>query len=334
MHLWYSQGYPIFPSTGKKKMDNRILVLGYGAVGKALVARMLSEDRKVEVAQRSRPKELPAGVPFSQVDVLNAEQVATALKNTAQVVVALGFEYNSKLWKIVWPLAMRNILSACEANGTRLLFIDNLYMYGEQNEPLHENMPLTTYGAKPSIRSEISRMWMEAHASGKVVAAALRASDFYGPSVLLSQFGAESFGALANGKSAQLIAAPDVPHDFTYVPDIARAAISLLDADDEDYGQAWHVPNAPTKTPRQIIDLAAAALGVKPKVSALPRWMLPIIGIFIPILKEFVEINYQLHKPYRVDTSKFCKRFWSDVTPFEVGVPETAKSFQKLTLGS
>jgi hypothetical protein len=30
-----------------------------------------------------------------------------------------------------------------------------------------------------------------------------------------------------------------------------------------------------------------------------------------------------------VDGSKFKRRFWSDVTPFEVGAPATALSFRK-----
>ncbi len=31
--------------------------------------------------------------------------------------------------------------------------------------------------------------------------------------------------------------------------------------------------------------------------------------------------------PYAVDATKFKTRFWSDVTPYEVGVPATARWF-------
>jgi nucleoside-diphosphate-sugar epimerase len=312
-------------------MRNRILVLGYGAVGKATVMRLLREGRDVEVAQRKRPVDLPEGVPFTPVDVLDAAQVLATFKNIDQVVVALGFQYNSALWQNVWPRAMANLLNACEASNTRMVFIDNLYMYGEQNQPLREDMPLTNNGIKPSVRAEITRMWMAASHIGKVKVAALRASDFYGPGVLLSQFGESGFGALAKGKAAQLIMAPDLPHEFTYVPDIARAAITLLDAPNSDYGQAWHVPNAPTRTPREIITLAAASLGVKPKLSAIPKIMLPLIGMFVPILREFKEMSHQNYQPYYVDHSKFAKHFWGDATSFEVGVVEAAQSFKRPT---
>ena len=308
-------------------MIGTVLVLGYGAVGKATVAQLLAEGHEVKVAQRKRPVDLPMGVDFTEVDVLDAAQVNAALKNVTQVVVALGFEYNSKHWKTVWPRAMRNLLDACALHGTRMLFIDNLYMYGEQNQPLREDMPLTTTGIKPAVRAEITRMWMEASRAGKVKVAALRSSDFYGPGVLLSLIGEAGFGALAKGKTAQLVMAPDLQHDFTYVPDIARAAMTLLEAPDKDYGQAWHVPNAPTKTPREIIALAAASLNVAPKLSAIPKFLLPVIGLFVPFLREFREMNHQNYKDYRVDSSKFAARFWSDATPFEVGVPAAAKSF-------
>ena len=308
-------------------MIGTILVLGYGAVGKATVAQLLAGGHEVKVAQRKRPVDLPTGVDFTEVDVLDAAQVNAALKNVDQVVVALGFEYNSKHWKTVWPRAMGNLLGACRLHGTRMVFIDNLYMYGEQNQPLREDMPLTSTGIKPAVRAEITRMWMEASRAGKVNVAALRSSDFYGPGVLLSQFGASGFGALAKGKTAQLVIAPDLQHDFTYVPDIARAAMTLLEAPDKDYGQAWHVPNAPTKTPREIIALAAASLNVAPKLSAIPKFLLPVIGLFVPFLREFREMNHQNYKDYRVDSSKFAARFWSDATPFEVGVPAAAKSF-------
>ena len=39
--------------------------------------------------------------------------------------------------------------------------------------------------------------------------------------------------------------APDMPHAFAYVPDIARAAVTLLDAPDDAFNQVWHVPCAP-----------------------------------------------------------------------------------------
>jgi hypothetical protein len=40
------------------------------------------------------------------------------------------------------------------------------------------------------------------------------------------------------------------------------------------------------------------------------------------------EMRFQWDRPYRVDSSRFAKRFWSDATPFEVGAPATALWFR------
>jgi len=106
---------------------------------------------------------------------------------------------------------------------------------------------------KPAVRSAITRQWMAAAEAGRVRFAALRAPDFYGPGVGNSHLGDYAFGALAKGKAAQFIVSPDMPHDVAYVPDFARGVVSLLDAPDDAFGQAWNLPCAPTRNRRPRI---------------------------------------------------------------------------------
>jgi hypothetical protein len=44
-------------------------------------------------------------------------------------------------------------------------------------------------------------------------------------------------------------------------------------------------------------------------------------------MKEVADVSFTWDRPYQVDASKFTRRFWSDVTPFEIGAPATARSF-------
>jgi nucleoside-diphosphate-sugar epimerase len=233
------------------------------------------------------------------------------------------------LWRQMRPRAIAKFIAACEANRTRTVFVDDLYMYGPQRDPLHEDMPLTDYGVKPAVRAEVSRLLMAASESGRVPVAALRAPDFYGPKAAQSHLGEMAFGALAKGKRAFLIAPPDTPHDFAYVPDIARAVVTLLEAPDDCFGQPWHMPCAPSRTPREILRLGANALDVKLRIAALPLWLLPVAGLVSPLTRELNEMRFQWDRPYLVDARKFEQRFWSDVTPFEVGAPATALSFKE-----
>ena len=304
----------------------RILVLGYGPVGAAIVAQ--GNGRSLRVAQRNRPDGLAQGVEFTVCDVLDAASVRAAAQGVEQIVLTVGFAYERAVWRADWPQAMANVLAAAAAVGARLVFVDNLYMYGPQTAPLHEDMPLTRFGAKPAIRAEITRMWQDAHRAGRVRAAALRASDFYGPGVTLSHLGATGLAALAQGKPALLAVDPDQLHDFAYVPDIARAVWALLDAPDTEFGQAWHVPHAQIRTTRQILALGADTAGVALKLRRVPMSLLPVLGVFTPFLREMAEMRFQWDRPYHVDATKFSRRFWSDPTPFEVGVARTIRSFQ------
>jgi nucleoside-diphosphate-sugar epimerase len=308
--------------------DAEIAVLGFGAVGRATVELLGKRKRSVRVAQRTQPSGLPSFATFLPCDILSRENVERVVAGARQVVLAVGMPYQGTVWRYAWPKAMANVLDACQKTGARLVFVDNLYMYGPQSTPLREDMPLTSFGIKPAVRAGITRMWMKAVDDGRVLATALRAPDFYGPGVLQSHLGETAFGALAKGKRAALVAPPDTPHDFAYVPDFARAVVTLLDAADPDFGQAWHVPCAATSTPRQMLALGAKALGVTPRLAAVPLWMLPALGLFSPMMREFVEMRFQWDRPYHVDSGKFKRRFWSDATPFEIGMPTTALSFR------
>ena len=309
-------------------MTDRITIFGYGPVGRATAARLAAEGREVVVAQRSEPKNLTKGATFKPADALNRDAVVKAVGGSGQFLVAIGFPYSGVVWRDAWPRVMSNFVTACKATGARMVFLDNLYMYGPQTTPLTETMPLIDYGLKPAARSAATRIWMDAADAGEARVAALRAPDFYGPGVGLSFLGDTSIGKLAQGKPAVFVGSADVLHDYAYVPDVARATTTLLDAPDSAFGQAWHMPCAPARTTRDILQIAADTLGVKLRISAMPAWMLGPSAMFSPFLRELKEMRFQWDRPYQVDASRFKAAFWSDVTPFETGVPETALAFR------
>ncbi len=315
-------------------MQDPVVVFGYGPIGRAVTALLTARGRRVRVAQRSAPEHLPAGASFLRCDVTDAASVAAAAQGAAQIVLAVGFRYSGRIWRRDWPRAMRNVLAAAEANAARVVFFDNLYMDGAQDEPLREDMPFSGEGLKPAARAEVTRIWQEAAQVGRVRIAVLRAPDFYGPGVRLSHIGDAGIGAVARGRTATLIAPPDTPHDFAYVPDLARNVLTLLDAPDDAYGQVWHAPCAPTRTPRQILQLAARTLGTKARISAVPLNLLPLIGLVSPFLREMNEMRFQWDRPYRVDFSRWAARFGANPTPFETGVRETALWFHESLLDS
>ncbi len=310
-------------------MKGLTVVFGHGTIGRLVTASLLARGDAVRIARRKRPADLSANAEFIACDILKPESVRQAVAGASQVLLSVGFPYDSRVWRRVWPITMKNLVEACSGTGVRVVFIDNLYQLGPQREPRREDMALSNHGNKAAILSQVTRIWMDA--KDRVKLAALRCTDFYGPAVTASHLGASGLGALANKQAATLLVPPDIPHDFAYVPDIARAAVTLLDAPDDAFGQIWNMPCAPTRTPREILQLGAAAAGAPMKVRVIPMWMLPALGLFSRLMAEVVDIGFTWDRPYVVDAAKFKKRFWSDVTPFEEGVVATVRSFAKGT---
>jgi nucleoside-diphosphate-sugar epimerase len=308
----------------RANMKKLTVVFGNGAIGHLVTEKLLADGQAVRIAQRNQPTPLPAGADYVHCDILDPAAVRLAVQGASQVLLAVGFVYDARFWRTAWPLAMENVIDACAAVDARVVFIDNLYQLGAQTTPRTEEMALTTAGEKPVILAQVTRMWMAAR--GRVRFAALRCPDFYGPGVVNSYLGETGLKAVAKGKPA-LMLAPDTPHDFAYAPDIARAVLTLFDAPDDAYGQAWNVPCAPTRTPRAILQLGAQALGVPLKITTIPLWSLRVLGLLVRFMKEVADVRFTWDRPYHVDAGKFTRRFWSDVTPFETGAAATARSF-------
>jgi nucleoside-diphosphate-sugar epimerase len=303
-------------------MNRMSVVLGAGPVGRALTERLRSRDETVRVVTRSERADVGEGVEVVAADVSRTDDAVAASSGADVVYACVGLDYTN--WPERWPPMMEAMLAGAEAAGARFVFMDNLYMYGPVDEPMREDMPLTGYGKKPATRARMTRMWQEAHDAGRVRAASVRASDFYGPGVTNSALGETVFGRLVRGKAAQVVGDPDQPHSFAYLDDVVRALVTIGGADDDAFGQAWNVPHAPDTTMRDVVTMFAAAVGREPRLQVAPGIVLWGMGLFDPNLRELREMLYQWQRPFRVDASKFEQRFWRDPTPFEDGIAAAA----------
>jgi nucleoside-diphosphate-sugar epimerase len=322
------QGTDVEGRRTEQGVAKRIAVAGYGAVGRALATRLSARGDVVRIVQRQPPQALPAGAAFVHANLDDAGEAHAALAGVDAVVCAVGVPYVSQIYVRVWPILMRNLLGACAKSGARFVFADSLYMYGPQSRPLTEDMPLTNYGQKPRVRAEITRLWRKAHDEDLVCATAVRASDFYGPQTPTSVLSTMGVARLLAGKPALAPYPADQPHDFTYVPDFARALEALIDAGDDVYGEAWHVPNAPTRSLRELLVLAARLIGVRPRVTLLTPMLASLLGLLRSDVRELKEMRFQWDRPYLVDATKFSGRFWNDPTPFDDGLRATIASYR------
>ena len=310
--------------------NERHVIFGTGPLAQATMRALLKRGKTITMVNRSgkRPADVPAGVEVTAGDAYNPEFTRSVTKGAAVVYQCAQPEYHQ--WTTLFPSLQASILEGAAANGAKLIVGENLYMYGDTDgQPLHEGLPYAAHTRKGKVRAEMANALLEAHRAGKVQVAMGRGSDFYGPGVLGSAFGERTIIPLLQGKPAEAIGSLDQPHTFTYISDFGEA-LAILGERDEALGQAWHVPNPPTLTQRELIKLFFNEAGLEPKFSVMGKFMLRLGGLFIPAAKEMVEMAYEFEKPFQVDASQFVTAFGDIATPHERAIRETIAWYREL----
>jgi nucleoside-diphosphate-sugar epimerase len=289
--------------------QERHVVFGAGQVGSLLAERLVALGHEVRVAKRT-----PGGVPHGALAVLGdaaREEFCTqAAAGAAVVYHCMNPPYNAKVWAELLPRYMQNLIAASARAGARLVVLDNVYMLGRPNgRRLSEETPANPASRKGEIRAQVSQMMFDAHRRGDVRATSARASDFYGPRGTLTLLGDFFWPRLLKGRSAQVIADPDVIHTFHYIPDVAAGLVTLGSAPDDAFGRPWMLPCRPAETFRDLVRRIEKAFGAPIRLSVVPAWMQSLLGVFMPPLREMPEMRYQWEEPFVVDDSAFRSRF-------------------------
>jgi nucleoside-diphosphate-sugar epimerase len=265
-------------------------------------------------------------------DLLNEKDVEKAVKGSQIVYVTVGFPYSLKSWKRSWPAFIGFVISACIKHNCKLVFFDNIYMYDSNYlNGMTEDTPINPPSNKGKVRAEIAKVIMDEVDLGKLTALIARSADFYGPSIQNTSMLTETvFKPLSTGKKANWMSSVNYKHSFTYTPD-AGEATAILGNTDDAYNQVWHLPTASNPyTGKEWIEQIAKAMDVKPKYQVAPKFLVSIMGLFIPIMKEMVEMMYQYDRDYVFNSNKFEKRFSFKPTSYEHGIAEiTQKDYSK-----
>ena len=163
--------------------------------------------------------------------------------------------------------------------------------------------------------------------SGRVRIAIGRASDFFGAGVTESTLGARVFGNAIADKRADFIGNPDLPHTYSYVPDIA-AGLAVLGTDERAVGLVWHIPGPETVTTRTVLELIAREVGHPVPVRAVPKLVLRTLGLVNPLMRGLAEMAYEFEEPFVLDTTKYESTFGAAGTPLDVAIKETVTWYQ------
>lgn len=302
------------------------VVFGSGPVGMAVMQELLARGKRVRMVNRSGRADVPPPVEVVRADATDPVTAGLACRGAEVIYHCAKAPYTE--WPEKFPPIMDGIIRAAADAGARLIYADNLYMYGPVDGPITEALPYRATGRKGRTRAQMADALMEAHRTGRVRAAICRASDFFGPGVLHSAMGERVFGAALAGRPAELLGSLDVPHTYTYIRDFARALVTLGERD-EALGQVWHAPSAPTITTRQFLEMVFAEAGEKPRFRVAPRAFVALMGLFNPTIRELKEMLYTFERPYVVDHSRYARAFGDHSTPHPVAIRETLDWYRR-----
>lgn len=284
-------------------------ILGSGGV---IAINLASELQKytdnVRLVSRT-PRSVTGREELFPADLMVSEQVMNAVKGSEVVYLTAGLQYDINIWRVQWPTLMQNVIDACKSYGAKLVFFDNVYMYGKVEGWMTEQTPFNPCSRKGEVRALIAQMILDEVNKGNLTALIARSADFYGPNTSNSFLNVMVFDNLAKGKSAQLMMSKNLKHSFTYTPDAGKAT-ALLGNTNSAWNQTWHLPtDHNVLTGNEIVNLAVKETGRAAKIMVLPKWMIRMTGLFNPIVGESVEMLYQYEYDYLFDSSKFDKAF-------------------------
>ncbi|MFM0739758.1 NAD-dependent epimerase/dehydratase family protein [Paraburkholderia xenovorans] len=297
-----------------------------GAAGQVIGAALSAAGRDYRVVGRSRRalEEAFGNDPHAEIVTWNpddAASIAAAAAGLQTVIYLVGVPYDQ--FAAHPPLVERTLAGVTAAGVERFILIGTVYSYGRaRSNPITENHPREPHTFKGKMRLAQENLVLAAHGQKGLSTLVLRLPDFYGPGVERSLLNGV-FEAAAQGKRAQMVGPVDVPHEFIYLPDIGPV-VEKLTRTPEAYGRWWHLAGPGTITQREIAERTFALAGRAPKLMVAGKTTLRVLGLFNPLMREMVEMNYLLTEPVVMDDSALTQLLGPIArTSYEDGIRES-----------
>jgi len=143
------------------------VVLGAaGGTGSAVVRDLVARGLRVRAVTRGGTGDVPDGVEQVAADVGTTEGARRACEGATVVYHCAQPGYTK--WPELFPPLTHAVLDGAAAAGAKLVFADNLYVYGPPDGPMTEQTPQRAQGKKGRTRVEMADAVLGAHADGRL----------------------------------------------------------------------------------------------------------------------------------------------------------------------
>jgi nucleoside-diphosphate-sugar epimerase len=310
------------------------LILGAsGGLGGEVARQMRDAGWTVFALQRGLAvaSEQRDGICWLRGDAMNRDDVRRAARGCAVIVHAVNPPGYRRWADLVLPM-VDNTIAAAIAERATIVLPGTVYNYGPDAFPLlSEDAPQHPETRKGAIRVELERRLQEAATQG-ARAIVVRAGDFFGPGAGNSWF---TQGLVRPGRLLKTIRLPGergVGHQWSYLPDVARAMLELLNRPHAlspfaSFHMAGHWDADGTQMAAAITRVAVRH-GLRPTTARFPWALLRLASPFVPTLHELQEMRYLWQQPVRMDGARLKAFLGAEPhTRLDTAVESTLRSF-------
>jgi nucleoside-diphosphate-sugar epimerase len=128
-----------------------------GTVANELTPVLVANKENVRlVSRKAKPVQ---GTTSIAADITDYQQTLNAVKGSSVVYLLAGLQYDISVWKIAWPKIMSNVINACKETNSKLIFFDNVYMYGKVDGVMTEQMPFNPCSKKEKCVQQLHQLY-------------------------------------------------------------------------------------------------------------------------------------------------------------------------------
>lgn len=209
-------------------------------------------------------------------------------------------------WAKLIPEITTQVLAAGRASGATVLVPGNVYPFGTEPAPWGPDTPHRPVSRKGAVRAGMEARYRAAAAQGQRVIL-LRGGDFLLPGAGQTVMNRITLGKLARGRITAL-GDPGALHAYAWLPDMARAALALVELGQglPAYADIPFPGHAFTLT--ELAARISRLLGRPIRISRFPTWIFTLASPVWDLARELREMLYLASLPHQLDPAPL--RHW------------------------
>ena len=293
-------------------MNSKHLVLGAtGSIGYAYTNLLVSKGIKTTIFVRNIEKAKKmfddnSLLKIVEGDVNNVKELKSVSFDKDFIFCGINVPYH--LWGKQMEHIISNVILSAKQNRATILFPENNYAFGNITMPITEKTIPHPTTKKGRIRLNLVNQLKKASENGECKVIIIRLPDFFGPNVINGLI-KPIFEEAINNKSIKWMINTDIPHQFSFTPDIAKYFYLLTLENNLPNFFLINYSGITVSSIKYLSEKISRIQGNPKKVKVAPKFILNIIALLSPEVKELKENFYQFENSIILDSDKLKKMY-------------------------